>query len=322
MRLPLRGAIVVITGASSGIGRATAVAMAHEGAHLVLAARRAELLDEVAAECMSFGVRAISIPTDVGDDGAVQRLRDEALQTFGRIDVWINNASVLAFGNVVETPLSAYRRVFDTNFFGCLHGSRAALSVFHDQGEGRLINVGSLFGRMGSAHVSAYIASKHAVLGLTRTIQQETALQPNIHVGSVVPAGVDTPILQHAANYTGIRVRALYPLATPEHAAHVIVSMATHPKREVFVGGIGRVHDALQRVAPGTHDRITAWVTERSRQRAHPMPVTDGNVFFPMEEGRGASGGIRRPRVAARRALGVAAVAALIAGKKNPRRKA
>ena len=305
--LPIRDQIVVITGASSGIGRAAALAFAEAGAHVVVAARRRELLEEVAAGCRECGVQALAVPTDVADADAVERLRDAAVDRFGRIDVWVNNAAVLTFGNLEETPLDAYRRVFDINFFGCLHGSRAALSTFRRQGSGRLINVGSLFGRMTTAHVSAYIASKHAVQGLTRTLRQETALDPEVHVSAIVPAGVDTPILQHAANFTGIRVRALYPLTTADKAAAAILRMAKKPQREAFVGRVGQVHDVLQRLAPETHDRVAAYLTQRSRERADELPVTNGNLYNPVEQGRDVSGGIRRPRIAARRVAVLAA---------------
>lgn len=297
------GSVVVILGASSGIGRATALAFATRGMRVVLAARQSDLLEEVAAECRKSGGEALVVPTDAGDADAVDRLRDRALATFGRIDVWVNNASVLAFGSHAETPLESYRRVFDTNFFGCLHGSRAALGAFRAQGRGTLINVGSLFGRLATSAVSAYIASKHAVHGLTRTLQEEVALEPGIHVGAIVPAGVDTPILHHAANYTGKRVRALYPLTTPEKAADAILRMARRPRNEIFVGRVGRVHDGLQKLAPVTHDRAAAWFTQLARGRADPMPITDGNLFSPVEEGRGADGGIRRARLLVRRSI-------------------
>jgi NAD(P)-dependent dehydrogenase (short-subunit alcohol dehydrogenase family) len=320
MSLRLKGAVTVVTGASSGIGRATALAFAQRGAKLVLAARRGELLEEVAQECRTLGAEAIAVPTDVADPDAVDRLSAEASARFGRIDIWVNNAAVLAFGSSEETPLDAYRRVFDINFFGCLHGSRAALSVFRDQQAGRLINVGSLFGRMAAAHVSAYISSKHAVLGLTRSLRQELALEPDIHVGAIVPAGVDTPILQHAANFTGIRVRALYPLTTAQDAADAVLKMASRPQREMFVGRAGRVHDALQRRAPETHDRIAGWATQFARRRADEWPTTTGNLFEPVEEGRGASGGIRKPRVAARK-IPLYGVAALALGREFKRRR-
>ncbi len=133
-------AVVVITGASSGIGRATALAFARRGATVVVAARREQALRGVATECEQLGGRALAVPTDVTDEAAVRSLARRAVESFGRVDVWVNNAAVGLFGRFEDTPLEAYRRVIETNLFGYIYGARAALPIFREQGSGVLIN--------------------------------------------------------------------------------------------------------------------------------------------------------------------------------------
>ena len=135
----LNNAVVVITGASSGIGRGTALEFARRGARLVLAARREAPLQSLVAECRTFGAEAIAVPADTSDEPAVQALAQAAVERFGRIDVWVNNASVSILGKFEETPLDVARRLMDVNYWGYVHGARAALSQFRRQGSGTLI---------------------------------------------------------------------------------------------------------------------------------------------------------------------------------------
>src|SRR5215210_744517 len=158
----IEGSVVVVTGASSGIGRATARAMAEHGARVVLAARSEQSLREVAGECKALGAQALGaqalvVTTDVSDEEAVQELARRSVEVFGRIDVWVNDAGVMVYGSFEEVPADVYRRVIETNLFGQIHGARAALAQFREQGGGVLINMSSVWGRLTSPHVSAYV---------------------------------------------------------------------------------------------------------------------------------------------------------------------
>lgn len=280
----LKEAVVVITGASSGIGRATAHEFADKGASLVLAARSASELQEVVAECELRGAKAIAVPTDVTEETDVLALARRAVEAFGRIDVWVNNAAVSVFGKLNDVPMEDFRRVFETNVFGYVHGAQAVLPVFRGQGSGVLINVSSLVVRMPQPYTSAYTMSKHAVRALGMSLRQELVLdkQKNIHVSTVLPATIDTPFFQHAANYTGRTPKAMPPVYPPEDVARVIVEMARHPKREVYVGNVGRLMNMQMKFMPAMTERAAATMVDREHLADTPSPSTTGNLYEPM----------------------------------------
>jgi NAD(P)-dependent dehydrogenase (short-subunit alcohol dehydrogenase family) len=197
----IQDAVVVITGASSGIGRATALAFAGEGASVVVAARRQQPLDELAVECAQLGGQALALPTDMTDVDAVQRLAARALEQFGRIDVWVNNQGTL-FAPFEESPLEGYRRVIETDLLGTIYGSRTVLPIFREQGSGVLINQGSMVSKLSEPYVSSYVVAKQGIRGLGMSLRQELALSgaKDIHVCTVMPATIDTPFFQHAAS--------------------------------------------------------------------------------------------------------------------------
>src|SRR5688572_5679017 len=161
----LHGSVVVITGASSGFGRGAALAFAGEGASVVLVARRDEVLDEVAAECEALGSRALVAPADVGYEDDVEQVGYDAIERFGRIDVWINNAGVGAIGRFDEVPLADHRRVIETDLLGVIYGSHVALRQFRRQGFGTLINVASALGKVPAPYYGSYTAAKYGVVG-------------------------------------------------------------------------------------------------------------------------------------------------------------
>lgn len=311
----LRDSVVVITGASSGIGRAAARAFAQRGATVVVAARRAELLHEAVQECERAGAQALAVPTDMSDEQAVQELARRAVERFGRIDTWINNHGVTSFGYFDETPMEDFRRVIEVDFFGTVYGSRAALQIFQEQGSGVLINTGSMVSLLSEPFVSSYVAAKHAVRGLGMSLRQELMLkgQKNIHVCTVMPATIDTPFFQHAANYLGRAAKAMPPVYSPERVAETFVRLAQRPRREVFVGNVARQMWMQFLMAPGMTERQIAIMADRLHvyQDKH-TPPTSGNLFEPMGEGSRASGGWGGRTGEQRRRLATVGLAAVV----------
>lgn len=303
--------MVVITGASSGIGRAAALRFAHRGSSLALCSRSRAPLEELAAECEAVGATVIIHELDVSDEDAVEHLATLAVERFGQIDVWVNNAGVIAYGEFLDIPSDVFRQVIETNLMGQVHGARSALRRFKGQGSGVLINMSSVWGRVSSPQVTPYIVSKNAVRALSECLRGELPADSDIHITTLVPQAVDTPIFDHAANFSGHRIRAIPPVLSADEVAAGIEACAEKPKQEVNYGRSGRILEIIYALAPGLYRRLAHRAFVRgtmSKARAEP---TSGNVLASGEP-HAVSGHWRaKRRGALSRALTAAAVGSL-----------
>lgn len=216
------------------------------------------------------------------------------LSSFARFDVWINNAGVLAAGRFQDIPSEVFNRVIETNFLGYVYGARAALQQFLAQGYGILINNASLESQIGAPYFSPYTASKFAVRGFSESLREELEAldRSDIHVCTVMPATIDTPLFQHAANYTGRAIKALPPVYDVETAVKTFIDLIEHPQREVFVGSAGRRITAMHTMAPGVAERTFAKQIDKDHlSEDQPAPASPGNLFEPVLEDAGATGG-------------------------------
>ncbi len=286
--------VVVVTGASSGIGRETALRLAKRGGSLVLAARREDPLHSLCAECESVGAECLAVPTDVSNPDEVDALAAAAVRRFGRIDGWVNDAGVYLMGTLDETPLSAHRRVMDVNYFGVVHGTTAAVRQMKKQVDGGVvINIASQLGSVSAAYISAYTASKHAVRGFTSAVRQELLDTP-IRLSTVMPASIDTPLFEHSANYTGYGIKPAEPVFPPEKVARTIVHLLDHPRAEAYVGGLStRSFGALRHAAPDVFDPIMHKQIDRGHFEDERSRRTAGNLYEPMDRGTEVHGGYK-----------------------------
>ncbi len=301
---PTERKVAVITGASSGIGMATALQFAENGYNIVLAARRMDELKEVARRCEEMGIETLAVMTDVSDDEQVHDLCGRAVEAFGHIDIWINNAGVYLVGKFDDLPLKDMRRLMDVNFFGYVHGSHAALAQFREQDYGTLINVSSVNAAAPQPYVSAYSASKAAVRALDESIRMELRLEGllgKINVCTIMPAGIDTNLFQNGANYSGHKIQAIEPVYDPAYVAKHIYAVAEKPRREKYVGPIGTLM-ALQRThLPGMYEKQVGKFTDADLLADEDAAPTSGNLYDTLDENRGMRGGWREKRLRADR---------------------
>jgi short-subunit dehydrogenase len=286
--------VVVITGASSGIGRATARAHARRRARLVLAGRNRDSLEQVASECRARGADVLVVPTDVADEAAVQRLVAAAIDRFGRIDVWVGAAGVFSYGGFAQTPPEVFRQVIETNLMGQVHGARAVLPHFRRQGRGTLVLVASLYSKIGSPNIAPYVTSKFGLLGFAEVLRAELRGERGIRVRVILPSTVDTPIYQNAANYTGRDVHPLPPATSPRRVARAIVRAPGRRRFAVSVGHVQRGSRLVRAASPAVYDFAKGLLMNTVELRA-PAPRTEGTVFAPPAVAGEVSGGWRSP---------------------------
>ena len=281
----LRDQTIVITGASSGIGLTTAEMAADAGARVVLSSRNDDDLRAAVNRIRARGGRAIHVAADVADPDAVDRIAARAIQEYGAFDTWVNNAGIGMYGKAWEMPLEDKRRMLDINFWGMVHGCRAAVPHLWSRG-GAIINIGSITSDRAAPLMAMYSASKHAVKGYTDGLRMdlESAGAP-IVVTLVKPASINTPFIEHAGNYMQEEPEFPPPVYAPEVVARAILRCAERPTRDITVGGAGRVMTAVGAVAPRLTDRYMESVMTRQSKKGEPAHTPDA-LWQPQRDGR------------------------------------
>ncbi|ATN05369.1 short-chain dehydrogenase [Chryseobacterium indologenes] len=287
---PFFGETVVITGASSGIGKATAEAFAEQGADLVLAARGEEALQETAEVCRKLGATVIAVPTDTSVAEEVQHLVNEAIEFSGKIDYWVNNAGVLAFGKFEEIPVEVTDQIVKTNLLGYMHSAHAVLPVFKKQKRGVLLNNISIGGWMPAPYGTAYTASKYGVRGMVETLQGEVSDYPDIHICALYPGFQKSSGIEHAANYSGIKLSTPPPSFDPRKLAASIVETAKNPKDVSYPDWSAVAFKNIYEMFPGVVRYISSAGMRLALKKAHKDKNTSGNVLEPSKINTGING--------------------------------
>lgn len=276
--------VIVITGASSGIGLATARMAAKQGARVVVAARGDEPIQQLAEELTSAGGQAVGIATDVSRQQDVRNLAHAAVQRFGRIDTWVNNAGASVYGQILDVPVDEERKLFETNYWGLVYGSRTAVEHLRKSG-GALINLGSVASDVAIPLQSSYSASKHAVKAFTDALRMELDKeQIPISVTLIKPTAIDTPFFHHAKTYMDAQPTEPSPMYAPEEVANAILHAAQNPIRDVLVGDIAPLQSAMGRYFPSVADKFMG-MTMFDGQKSGRQPSPGDNAGLDRASG-------------------------------------
>jgi len=287
--------VIVVTGATSGLGKGIALQAGAYRARVVVVARSREACEKVAAEVRAAGGMALPVAADVSVEADMERLLDTVVRTYGRIDVWVNNAGVASVGAFWETPLADHMRVIDVNLKGLLHGSYLAMRQFRRQGYGTLVNIGSVESEIPTAYQVAYSASKAGVRAIGLTLRQELRLAglKNIHVVTISPWALDTPLWGHTATYTGHQPRMLM-MDPPQKAVNTVMRAAIGKRREMPVGLKAHLSYGAHRLFPALMERLGSNMAHKYQAEiTPPAPDTTGNLYRSSGTGNGVDGGYR-----------------------------
>jgi NAD(P)-dependent dehydrogenase (short-subunit alcohol dehydrogenase family) len=290
---PISDQVIVITGASSGIGLVTAKEAARRDARVVLAARNERDLAHAVAEIREAGGRAIYQVCDVSDPVQVERLADRAVAEFGGFDTWVNNAAVSIYGRSTEVPLDDMRRQFDVNYWGTVHGMLAAVKHLRMRG-GAIINVASALADRAIPLQGNYCATKHAIKAFTDSLRMELEAEEAgapITITLLKPGSIDTPLFAKAKTLIGVEPQPIPPVYTPDVVAHAILVAAENPMRDVIVGGMGKVVSLGEKLSPRLTDKYMERSTFESQKTAiQASPERPSNLYEPLAHDGGARG--------------------------------
>jgi short-subunit dehydrogenase len=278
--------VMVITGASSGIGIVTARMAAKSGVRLILIERTEEALRRVCDEIRQAGGEAYPVAGDVGQLDDVQKIADEAISRFGGFDTWVNNAGVSIYGPVLDQSLEDQRRLFETNYWGVVHGSRVACAHLRNRG-GALINIGSVLSDIAIPIQGTYCASKHAVKGYTDALRLELEAEGSpMWVTLIKPSAIDTPYVQHAKNLLPSEPMNPAPVYAPETVAEAILHCAEHPERDVYVGGAGMMLAEAGHHMPWLTDKLmeSRMIDQQKSDQPKP-PNRQDSLYAPSVDG-------------------------------------
>jgi short-subunit dehydrogenase len=310
------GLRVIITGASSGIGAATAIAFAQRGARLMLAARGEAGLRDIAERCRRVGASAEVRVVDVTDAAAVAAFAFEANTTLGGIDLWFSCVGVGVVGRYHDVPMADHARVIEANLVSHMNEAHAVLPFFLAQDHGTWVNMISVGGFVATPYAAAYAASKFGLRGFSEALRGEVSKHPRIHVCDVYPTFVDTPGIDHAGNYTGARLSLPPGALAPQTVAKAVVSLARRPRNTVVVGAPAIALKLGQFAAPNLMAAMMNGFMDVWSAKAEPGEDTRGAVFDPPAQPSGPDGGRRDPQrgrktaIVGTAALGVAGLGA------------
>jgi NAD(P)-dependent dehydrogenase (short-subunit alcohol dehydrogenase family) len=284
--------VVVITGASSGIGRATALKLSRQGHTVVAAARRLQALEELVESCRQLGGKApMAYALDVANQDEVDRMATTVKEKYGRIDVWVSNASVALFGHFEDIPMEDFRRVMDVNVYGNVHSARAAARIFRQQGFGNMILISSTVGVTGQPFSTPYSISKAAIRNLGFCLEQEFSDMEDVHFCVVRPSSIDTPLFNTAANYMGKVLKAPEPLLPAEAVADKIADLMKNPKPDTHVGALANLSALGKALAPQSFDKKYRDLILQKHFKNEYCAPTKGNLYKPDPNYAAVSGG-------------------------------
>jgi short-subunit dehydrogenase len=286
---PIGEQVVVVTGASQGIGRATTLLFASRGASVVAVARNEEALASLAADIAGSGGTAEPVLADVADAAQVVMAAQTAVDRFGRIDTWVNNAAVSVYAEVEALEPDEMERVVAVNLLGVMYGSRAAIPHLRRAGGGTIVNVGSALSDRAVPLQSAYVASKHGVAGFSESLRLELALdRSGIDVVLIMPSSMNTPLFRFARSKVGRQPMPVPPVYDPNVTAEAIVHAAEHGGREIVVGGWGKALTVAQMVSPSLLDRYMLNGARAWRDQLTGRPDDARDNLFEASSGSGS----------------------------------